>query len=184
MGAAVVAFSIPEEIGGVLRWFMGALGPLSGVRYRESQGVGLFLKEPKEENPREPGVVTDIVIPACRVKAIPILSDWGLTRDWKPEEEPLEPVMRFRFAILGGETYVMASCDARLSPAQNDFLAFLKQIQARFPAVGPFWQEYETELRERQKEHLKRGFGDAGRAAVAANEGEPGTGAEAAQEPM
>jgi hypothetical protein len=94
--------------------------------------------------------------------------------------------MRFRFAIVGRETYVLASCDDDLPPAQEDFLSFLKRVQARYPEAGPFWQAYETELRERKKESLKKGFGEMGRRRHGDTEkgrhGEPETGAAAAQD--
>ena len=148
----------------MLRWFMEALQPLTGIRYRESQGVGVVLGEPRAENPREPGVLADIVIPACRVTAIPIPSDFApeyVIAGWEEVRAPSVPAMRFRLAVLGGRTYVMASCDPRLPAAQEDFLRFLKQVQARYPTAGPFWQAYETERKDRLKEALQLTLGDA-----------------------
>jgi hypothetical protein len=128
----------------------------------------VVLEGPAQEHPRVPGVAADIVVPAHRVRATPIPDDWGLTRDWRYEAEPREPVMRFRFASLGDETYVMARCDERLSPARDDFLAVLARLQARYPAIGPPLQAYAAELAAREKERLRRGFGD----------GEPADGSE------
>jgi hypothetical protein len=161
MYAPELTFTIPEDIGGVLRAFMAALQPLAGRRYREGPGVEVVLQEPAQENPRVPGVAADIVILACRVTAIPSPGDGGLPRGWRYEAEPREPVMRFRFAMLDGGTYVMARCDERLPPAQDDFLAALGRLRARYPAIDAALRAYETALAERRKERLRRGFGDA-----------------------
>ena len=179
---------ISESIYGVLRWFMEALQSLSGVRYRESQGVAVVLEGPREEHPHEPGVVADIVIPASRVTTRYIWAeDWPpetVIERFDPQTVPLEPVIRFRFAILDDETYGIARCDERLpSPAQKDFLDFLKKIQARYPETGPFWQEYATRQTERKKEDLKAKFIAASAPVVAGVEGGPVMVAEQAVQP-
>ena len=166
-----IAFTIPDDITGVLRGFMDALRPLAGRRYREGPGVEVVLQEPAQEHPRVPGVVADIVLPACRVRAIPLPGDWGLIRDWRHEAEPRAPVMRFRFAILDGDTYVLARCDDHLPPAQADFLAALERVRTRYPAVGPPLQAYAAQLTERVKQDLQRGFGDADRATAGRGSG-------------
>ena len=68
-------------------------------------------------------------------------------------------MMRFRLAVLDGGTYMNACCDERLpSPAKKEFLDFLRKVEARYPEIGPFWQEYATRQTERKKEDLKAKF--------------------------
>jgi hypothetical protein len=129
MAAVELDFDILELIGGVLSWFMEALRSLSGLRYREGGGGDVVLEEPREENPHEPDVATEIVIPARLVVGIRIESEWGLTLELEEAARP-DPVMRFRLAAPGSGTYVLASCDERLPMAQKDFIGFLKQVQA------------------------------------------------------
>ena len=62
MEEAVVEFRFPDISYGIVTWFMEELKSLSGVRHRESQGVGVILGEPGKCS-HEPGLMADIVIP-------------------------------------------------------------------------------------------------------------------------
>lgn len=160
----VIAFTIPGKAGDMLPWFMAALRPLAGLRYREGGGADVVLEEPRAERPREPNVFADVVLPATRIRATRVPSERlpePCFERFDLATEPREPVMRFRLAAVGGETYVLASCDERLAPLWEKFLDVLRLVEACFPEVGPFWQPYEAERLARVREDLKARFGGA-----------------------
>jgi hypothetical protein len=166
MAAVELDFDIPEPIGGVKRWFLETLRPLAGVPHREKPGVELVLREPtarKLDDPETDTTGTEIVITAYRKVTARVPSDWCPEYVIEPretEELDLGRVMVFRLCALGGETYVWASGEERPSTAWKIFEDFLKQIEARYPRLGPFWKNVAEQHRERMREELKAAFGD------------------------
>ncbi len=164
MAATVVDFTIPDDVYAVEAWFMEALPPRTVGGHREDYQVELFLSAPKVSHRAVPVVRVEIVVAAVRRTTVSIPADWApevVTERYEPKIEHLGPVMRFRFAALGRETYVRASCSEQLLPVLNIFVSLLKELQAHYPAIGPVWQTYETERKERVKESLDLAFGDA-----------------------
>jgi hypothetical protein len=161
-----VAFDVPEEIAGVRGWFVRTLQPLAGVRRREKKGAELVLGEPRVERltDPDPGNGFEIVIAARRIETIPVPSSWcpeHVIESFDTQEHNLGAVMAFRLFPLHGETYVLASCVERPAALWKVFEDFLKQVEARYPALGPFWQAAAAQQRERMKADLRRTFGGA-----------------------
>jgi hypothetical protein len=167
MGEVEVAFDVPEEIAGVRSWFVRTLQPLAGVRRREKMGSELVLGEPSVKRltgPDAGGAGFEIVIAARRIETTPVPSSWCpeyVFGNIEPQEIDLGAVMAFRLLALHGETYVLASCVERPSALWMVFEDFLRQVEARYPALGPFWQATAAQQRERMKADLRRKFGGA-----------------------
>lgn len=96
---------------------------------------------------------------------------------WEDVREPLGSVMQFRFAPLGRETYVSASCVERLATVQCLFENLLKHVEDRYPEIGPLCQKYRTKRELQRIERIERYTKMASGAAVAAIESGPVTGA-------
>jgi hypothetical protein len=162
-----VAFDVPEEIAGVRSWFVRTLQPLAGVRRSEKMGSELVLEEPRVgrlTGPDADGTGFEIVIAARRIETIPVPSSWcpvHLVEGFDTQELNLSAVMAFRLFPLHGETYVLASCVERPAALWKVFEDFLRQVEARYPALGPFWQATAAQQRERMKADLRRKFGGA-----------------------
>jgi len=157
-----LAFDVPEEIGGARSWFVRALQPLAGMRRREKSRVELVLEEPRVRRFTEPGADSigfEIVIAARRIETTLVPSSWcpeALIEGFDTQELDLGAVMVFRLFALHGQTYVLASCVERPAALWGVFEDFLKQVEARYPALGPFWQAATAQQREHMKADLRR----------------------------
>jgi hypothetical protein len=164
MAEVEVAFDVPEEIGGARSWFVQALQPLADVRRRERRGAELVLEKPRVTRLTEPGADSigfEIVIAARRIETTPVPASWCpeyVIERFDIEELDLGVVMVFRLFALHGETYVLASCVERPPALWRVFEDFLKQVEARYPALGPFWQATAAQQRERMRAELRRKF--------------------------
>ena len=176
-------FMIPETFVHVLNWFAEKLRLLCDRPHPGSPEIELYLEGPRAVKLGSPGddtTVTEIVMIGFRTKGPPIPSDWApeyCTVGWEDVREPLGPVMQFRFAPLGGETYVLASCVERLATVQCLFENLLKHVEDRYPEIGPLGQKYRTKREMQRIERIERYTKMASGAAVAAIESGPVTAA-------
>jgi hypothetical protein len=182
-------FIIPESFGDVLHWFTERLRLLCDRPHPGSPEVELYLEGPRAKKIGSPGddtTVTEIVLIGFRTKGSPIPSDWEpeyCIVGWEDVREPLGPVMQFRFAPLGRETYVSASCVERLATVQCLFENLLEHVEDRYPEIGSLGQKYRTKREMQRIERIERYTKMASGAAVAAIESGPVTGASNAGAP-
>jgi hypothetical protein len=166
MAAVELDFDIPEPIGGVKRWLTETLRPLTGVPFREKLGFDLVLREPKIAKLDEPDAETtrtEIAVTAVRIRTVPVPADWCpeyLIERFETEEFDLGRVIVFRLCALHDATYVWAGCAERPATVWAVFEEILKQIEARYPTVGPLWQVSAAQRRARLRADLRMKSGD------------------------